>query len=99
MGATGARLVSMPAFAPEQYLKNLKQFDITIAQVAPPVVQFLAKSPLVEQYGPFPKLREIFCGAAPLGVALSEETKKRLKCEVRQGCGMTELSPLSHCDN
>merc|ERR1712167_472655 len=97
----GARVVTVPAFEPESYLKNLQTWGVTVAHVAPPVVQFLAKAPLVDKYLPFPKLRELFSGAAPLGAALSEEVKKRFGSHllVRQGYGMTEMSPVSHIDS
>uniref|UniRef100_A0A7S0ZXV9 4-coumarate--CoA ligase n=1 Tax=Noctiluca scintillans TaxID=2966 RepID=A0A7S0ZXV9_NOCSC len=96
----GAKCISMPSFDPEPYLKNLKLHKVTIAYVAPPLVQFLAKAPLVDQYLPFPDLKELFCGAAPLGVALSQAAQDRLGMHVavRQGYGMTELSPVSHAD-
>ena len=39
---------------------------------------------------------QIFSGAAPLGAELAAEAAARVKCEVVQGYGMTELSPVSH---
>jgi len=38
----------------------------------------------------------VFSGAAPLSAELSLEAGGRLGCEVVQGFGMTELSPVSH---
>lgn len=97
----GATCVVLPAFSPEAYLKCLKKHDVTVAHVAPPLVQFLAKSPVVSDYLPLPKLRQLFSGAAPLGEALSSEVKQRLggTLEVSQGYGMTEMSPVSHADS
>jgi len=96
----GAKIVTIPAFEPELYMKLLKQHGVTVAHVAPPLVQFLAKSPAVDAHLPFPKLRQLFSGAAPLGVDLSNQAKQRLGAglEVSQGYGMTEMSPVSHCD-
>jgi len=97
----GARMVTIPAFEPELYMKLLKQHNVTVAHVAPPLVQFLAKSPAVESHLPFPKLRQLFSGAAPLGAELSMQAKQRLgeHVVVSQGFGMTEMSPVSHCDS
>jgi len=97
----GARMVTIPAFEPELYMKLLKQHNVTVAHVAPPLVQFLAKSPAVESHLPFPKLRQLFSGAAPLGAELSMQAKQRLgeHVVVSQGYGMTEMSPVSHCDS
>jgi acyl-CoA synthetase (AMP-forming)/AMP-acid ligase II len=38
----------------------------------------------------------VFSGAAPLGEAQAKELQQRLHCEVRQGYGMTEASPVTH---
>jgi acyl-CoA synthetase (AMP-forming)/AMP-acid ligase II len=62
----------------------------------PPVVLALAKHPLVDEYD-LSSIVQIFSGAAPLGAELAAEASKRVGCEVVQGYGMTELSPVSHC--
>jgi acyl-CoA synthetase (AMP-forming)/AMP-acid ligase II len=96
----GAKIVTIPAFEPELYMKLLTRHGVTVAHVAPPLVQFLAKSPQVDAYLPFPKLRQLFSGAAPLGPELSIQAKQRLGAhvEMSQGYGMTEMSPVSHLD-
>ena len=43
-----------------------------------------------------PRCEWIFSGAAPLSAELAIECGTRLGCEVVQGYGMTELSPVSH---
>ena len=46
---------------------------------------------------PLPQLREIMSGAAPLGPELASAAMHRLGLrELRQGYGMTEMSPVSH---
>lgn len=68
-----------------------------MAYVAPPIVAFLAKHPDVEKYLPFPALKDLFSAAAPLGHDLATLCQKRLGIEsLRQGYGMTELSPVAH---
>jgi len=94
---SGAKVVTVPKFVPDVYLNLLKQHNVTIAHVAPPLISFLAKHPSVDQVLPLPALRELFSGAAPLGDAIAEAAKKRLGVQiVRQGYGMTEMSPASH---
>eukprot|EP00927_Polykrikos_kofoidii_P007749 TRINITY_DN13185_c0_g1_i2.p1 TRINITY_DN13185_c0_g1~~TRINITY_DN13185_c0_g1_i2.p1 ORF type:complete len:550 (+),score=96.68 TRINITY_DN13185_c0_g1_i2:80-1729(+) len=94
----GARVVTMPSFDPELYLKNMETYNVTVAHIAPPLAQFLAKSPSVKATK-MPKLKEFFCGAAPLGPELTAELSARFTgVVVRQGYGMTELSPVSHAD-
>ena len=41
-------------------------------------------------------IRVVFSGAAPLDQHLGEAVAARLGCIVRQGYGMTEMSPVSH---
>ena len=95
--AQHAKVVTMPKFEPPLFLQILKKHSVTVAHVAPPLVGFLAKHPAVDQILPLPALQELLCGAAPLGSELSDLVKARLKIEyVRQGYGMTEMSPASH---
>ena len=59
------------------------------------MVVALAKHPIVDNYD-LSSLRWILSGAAPLSAELAIECGDRLGCEVVQGYGMTELSPVSH---
>ena len=93
--AGGATIVTMPRFDLEQFLALHQEHGLTRAFVAPPMVVALAKHPLVDQYD-LSKLRMIFSGAAPLSAELALECGARLDCEVVQGYGMTELSPVTH---
>jgi len=86
----------MPGFDPALFLKVLKQHDVTVAHVAPPIVGFLAKHPAVDSVLPLPRLKELFSGAAPLGDELEKGARARLGCMVRQGYGMTEAAPATH---
>ena len=58
----------------------------------------LAKHPMVTSYD-LPTLWSVDDGAAPLGKDLAEEVIKRIGCEVMQGYGMTETSPVTHIYN
>jgi 4-coumarate--CoA ligase len=91
----GATIVTMPRFDLEQFLQLHQDHGITRSFVAPPIAVALAKHPIVDQYD-LSALRQVFSGAAPLSAELALETGARLECEVVQGYGMTELSPVSH---
>jgi acyl-CoA synthetase (AMP-forming)/AMP-acid ligase II len=93
--SVGATLVTMPRFDLPQFLQLHQDHQLTRAFVAPPMVVALAKHPIVEQYD-LSTLKTIFSGAAPLSAELAAECAGRLGCEVIQGYGMTELSPISH---
>lgn len=71
---------------------------ITILFAVPPLMVFLAKHPLVDNYN-LSTLNAIYCGAAPLAPDIENEVTKRLSSNVKpikifQGYGMTELSVL-----
>ena len=91
----GATIVTMPRFDLEQFLSVHQEYGVTRSFVAPPIVVALAKHPIVDQFD-LSKLEQVFSGAAPLSAELALEAGKRLGCEVVQGYGMTELSPVSH---
>jgi acyl-CoA synthetase (AMP-forming)/AMP-acid ligase II len=93
--AAGCTIVTMPRFDLEQFLQLHQDHGITRSFVAPPIVVALAKHPLVDKYD-LSKLEQVFSGAAPLSAELALEAGARLGCEVVQGYGMTELSPVSH---
>ena len=93
--AHGVTIVTLPRFDLEQALRLIQQHTVTRLPVVPPVVLALAKHPLVDQFD-VSSLRVIFSGAAPLGAELAAEASARVGCEVIQGYGMTELSPVSH---
>jgi acyl-CoA synthetase (AMP-forming)/AMP-acid ligase II len=90
-----ARLVIMPSFDLVEFLDNIQTHRCTYAFIAPPVAVALAKHPVVEKYD-LSSLRGIMSGAAPLDEDLGRAVKQRLGCQVVQGYGMSELSPVSH---
>lgn len=93
--AAGGTVVTMPRFDLVQFLELHQTHHITRSFVAPPIVVALAKHPVVDQYD-LSSVRYMMSGAAPLSAEVGEEAAGRLGCEVVQGYGMTELSPVSH---
>lgn len=91
----GATVVTMPRFEMESFLNIIQNHKISYAHLVPPIILGLAKHPLVDSYD-LSSLRTIFSGAAPLGGDVAAACAKRLQCDVAQGYGMTELSPVSH---
>lgn len=93
--ASGGTVVTMPRFDLEQFLDLLQEYKVRRAFVVPPVVLAMAKHPLVDDYD-LSAIEQLFSAAAPLGADLAEAAATRLSCEVVQGYGMTELSPVTH---
>ena len=92
---SGATVITMPRFDLETYLRLNAEHRCTRAYVAPPIVVALAKHPLVDQFD-LEAMAMVLSGAAPLSAETGEMAAARLGCEVAQGYGMTELSPVSH---
>ena len=92
----GTKLVVLPKFDPVQFLSCLQIHEVTDAVVVPPLALFLAKHPMVESYN-ISTLRHMMSAAAPLDGEVSMQAKNRVGAKVlRQGYGLTELSPLCH---
>jgi len=91
----GATIVTVPRFELETFLQTIQDYGVTLTHLVPPIVLALSKNPVVDNYD-LSKLKTIFCGAAPLDEHLTRACMQRLDCEVRQGYGMTETSPVTH---
>ena len=91
----GSTVVTMPRFDLEQFLQLIQDHKVTKGYVVPPILVALAKHPVVDQYD-LSSLVRLTSGAAPLGQELAAAVAARLGCEVRQGYGMTETSPVTH---
>ena len=93
--ATRSTVVTMPRFDLVEFLRVITEHRIDRVYIAPPVAVALAKHPIVDDYD-LSVIDVLLSGAAPLDGELAATVAKRLDCKIRQGYGMTELSPLSH---
>lgn len=93
--SNGVTTITMPRFDMVEALQAVQELKITRFFAVPPIVLGLASAPVVDEYDTS-SIRQVFSGAAPLGGELADKAAARLGCEVVQGYGMTELSPVSH---
>lgn len=94
MATTLAKVVLISKFEERKYLSTIEKYRCNVSFIVPPLMVFLAKSELVDEYD-LSSLRMIFCGAAPLSSELEAAVKNRLnnpKMIIKQGYGMTELT-------
>ncbi|XP_070575439.1 luciferin 4-monooxygenase-like [Ptychodera flava] len=93
----GIRLITLPKFEPETFLRTIQEYKATRILTVPPLVFFLANHPLVDRYD-LSSVSDIICGGAPTGPAIIKAVRKRLgqsNIPVREVFGMTELSSLT----
>jgi acyl-CoA synthetase (AMP-forming)/AMP-acid ligase II len=93
--AKGSTIVTMPRFDLDQLLDVVERHGVTWLHVAPPLILALATAPQVEGRD-FSSLKLVISGAAPLDAELSGRAEARISAPIRQGYGLTELSPVSH---
>lgn len=92
--------VFIPRFEPKLYLSLIEKYRITSLTLVPPIVIFLVKDNMVNNYD-LSSIREIYSGAAPLQEETELEVFRRFPNikTIRQGYGMTEgltlLLPLA----
>lgn len=90
----------MSHFDPAEFLTIIQQHKIEKANIVPPILQFLSKNPIVQKFD-LSSMTEVTCAAAPLSAITSSEylnAHPYVKF-LRQGYGMTELSPVCHMDS
>ncbi|EQC33856.1 hypothetical protein SDRG_08537 [Saprolegnia diclina VS20] len=89
----GSAQVVLPKFDPSTFLHCLERYKVEKAHLVPPLVAFLAKHPMVDQYD-LSATKHVISGAAPMGEELEQQLEARLGMKIKQGFGMTELSPV-----
>ncbi|XP_073946392.1 uncharacterized protein [Choristoneura fumiferana] len=92
----GLKLVTLPRFHPDTFLKAIREHKTNILYLAPPMVLFLGSHPQVTP-DIFDPITCIMSGAAPLPLADIDKLFDKAKREVdfSQGYGLTETSPLA----
>ena len=92
----GNTLITMPRFDMDRFCALVEEYKCTRAHLVPPIVLGLAKTPIVNDHD-LSSLKVLTCAAAPLGGELEAEASARLKVDIKQAWGMSELSPLGTC--
>jgi acyl-CoA synthetase (AMP-forming)/AMP-acid ligase II/acyl-CoA reductase-like NAD-dependent aldehyde dehydrogenase len=102
--ARGATVVTAPRFNPEQVLGLVAKHRVTRMPAAPPVIAMLAVAPVVDRHD-LSSLRKISCGGSRLEPQHARRCLQRWAAKgwtemtIKQGFGMTELSPVMCINN
>lgn len=81
----------MKSFDFVQYLRLIEKHKITRLQTVPPIMVMLSKRPEVAQFN-LSSVREMLCGAAPLGRELQHEVEQNFGIRITQGWGLSETT-------
>uniref|UniRef100_A0A182NN52 Luciferin 4-monooxygenase n=1 Tax=Anopheles dirus TaxID=7168 RepID=A0A182NN52_9DIPT len=86
------KLVSLPKFEEGLFLSCIENYRCSFVFVVPPLMVFLAKHPLVDNYD-LTSINTLLCGAAPLSKETETLVKQRIGVKhVLQGYGMSETT-------
>ncbi|KAG5683588.1 hypothetical protein PVAND_012861 [Polypedilum vanderplanki] len=85
--------VSLSKFEPKVFFGCIEKYRVISTSIPPPIVVFLSKTPLLNDYD-LSSLKAIFCGAAALKKETEDLVKSRFKNKltILQGYGMTETT-------
>ncbi|KAK7863109.1 hypothetical protein R5R35_001997 [Gryllus longicercus] len=90
--ALGVKSIILPKFEEQLFLESIQNHKVTLMMLVPPLMVFLAKHPLVDNYD-LSSIRAMWCGAAPLSPEIQEQVSQRIQVpSIRQGYGMTEMT-------
>ncbi|CAH1114450.1 unnamed protein product [Psylliodes chrysocephalus] len=92
---TGMRLLSFPKFTPQLFISVLRNYNISMMYIVPPIVLFLTNHPEVKTED-LQSLRFVLSGAAPLGILDEKKFKQKVghAFHMVQGYGATEATGM-----
>ncbi|XP_065091160.1 luciferin 4-monooxygenase-like [Ochlerotatus camptorhynchus] len=92
MVTNNCRCVLMPKFDVHLFLDSIQKHKVNLMTVVPPLMVFLAKHSIVDNYD-LSSLMTLICGAAPLSKEIEDQVRERLGVAfIRQGYGMSETT-------
>ncbi|DAZ94388.1 TPA: LOW QUALITY PROTEIN: hypothetical protein N0F65_003252 [Lagenidium giganteum] len=90
----GASLVILPRFEPRVFLNVISSYKMRRLFLAPPLIAFLARHPMVDEYD-LSAVKVLTSGGSAVGRETILAVQKRLDVQVNEGFGMSELGGAS----
>jgi long-chain acyl-CoA synthetase len=90
-------MVLLPRFNPEEVLKNIEKYKVTIFWGVPTMYTVLAAYPNLGKCN-LSSIRFCISGAAPLNVEVQKRFMKTTGRVLVEGYGLSECSPVTHCN-
>ncbi|XP_058812705.1 luciferin 4-monooxygenase-like [Topomyia yanbarensis] len=92
MVTNDCRCVVLTKFDIVLFLESIQKYKVNLMTVAPPLLVFLAKHPIVDNYD-LSSLITLICGAAPLSKEIEDRVRDRIGVAfIRQGYGLSETT-------
>jgi long-chain acyl-CoA synthetase len=95
--ALAASIVLMPTYRTQEILNAIKRYHPTIFPGVPTIYLAVANFPQVRRYG-VASIRACISGSAPLPIEVQESFEKLTRGRLVEGYGLTEASPVTHCN-
>ena len=95
--ATGARLVLLPRFEIEETLKTIRDAKPTIFPAVPALFSAISTHPGLNK-GDLASIRICVSGGAPLPLATKIDFEALTGCQIVEGYGLSEASPVATCN-
>ncbi len=95
--ALAGTLVLLPTHRTEESLKAIKKYHPTLFPGVPVLYLTIANYPRVRSYG-VKAIRTCISGSAPLPIEVQEAFEKLTRGRLVEGYGLTEASPVTHCN-
>ncbi|SDK42016.1 long-chain-fatty-acid--CoA ligase [Sediminibacillus albus] len=92
---TGAKMILLPKFEPEDVLKTIEKQRPTVFPGAPTIYIALLNHPKVKQFD-LSSVNACVSGSAPLPSEVQEQFEKITNGNLVEGYGLTESSPVTH---
>jgi acyl-CoA synthetase (AMP-forming)/AMP-acid ligase II len=83
----------IPAFDVSKVLQAIQDYRVSAMLLVPTMINAVVNSPLVGQYD-LSSLGRIMYGGSPMPTAVMAKARETLPCQLVQGYGMTETSPV-----
>ncbi len=95
--SVGGATVLLPRFVMKDALRAIARFRPTVFPAVPTIYNAIAHHPLASRYD-LRSIRACISGAAPLPLEVAEAFESVTGARLVEGYGLTETSPVTHCN-